>query len=112
MTTTTMRIQIEESWKEALAEEFNKDYFQDLRAFLKKEKEEGHEIYPPGPFIFNSFNTTPLPKVKVLLLGQDPYHGKGQAHGLSFSVPDGVKQPPSLKNIFKELENDLGIPKP
>lgn len=111
-TTTPMRIQIEDSWKEALSEEFEKLYFQELRAFLKKEKEEGYDIYPPGPLIFNAFNLTPLPKVKVLLLGQDPYHGKGQAHGLSFSVPDGVKQPPSLQNIFKELEKDLGIPRP
>ena len=112
MSTAALRVNIEESWKQALAEEFEKPYFQQLRDFLKQEKAEGHEIYPPGPLIFNAFNTTPLPKVKVLLLGQDPYHGKGQAHGLSFSVPDGVRQPPSLQNIFKELESDLGIPRP
>lgn len=112
MSTAALRVNIEETWKDALAEEFDKTYFQQLRDFLKQEKAEGHEIYPPGPLIFNAFNTTPLPKVKVLLLGQDPYHGKGQAHGLSFSVPDGVKQPPSLQNIFKELEKDLGIPRP
>src|SRR5918992_1028771 len=111
-TATPMRVQIEESWKEVLAEEFDKPYFHALRAFLKKEKDEGHVIYPPGPLIFNAFNTTPFDKVKVLLLGQDPYHGKGQAHGLSFSVPDGVKPPPSLMNIFKELRDDTGVPFP
>ena len=107
-----MRVNIEESWKAALAEEFTKPYFIALREFLKEEKKAGHDVYPDGPLIFNAFNTTPLPKVKVLLLGQDPYHGKGQAHGLSFSVPDGVKPPPSLQNIFKELEKDLGIARP
>ena len=107
-----MRVNIEESWKAALAEEFTKPYFAALREFLKTEKAGGHDVYPPGPLIFNAFNTTPLPNVKVLLLGQDPYHGKGQAHGLSFSVPDGVRPPPSLQNIFKELESDLNIPRP
>ena len=104
-----MDIQIEESWKEALKEEFGKTYFQHIIAFLKAEKASGKIIYPPGPLIFNAFKQTPFPKVEVVLLGQDPYHNKGQAHGLSFSVPDGVPKPPSLINIFKELKTDLGI---
>ncbi|MEO8822899.1 MAG: uracil-DNA glycosylase [Ginsengibacter sp.] len=104
-----MDIQIEESWKEALKEEFEKAYFQHIITFLKAEKALGKIIYPPGSLIFNAFKQTPFPEVKVVLLGQDPYHNKGQAHGLSFSVPDGVPKPPSLNNIFKELKNDLGI---
>lgn len=104
-----MDIQIEESWKEVLKEEFEKTYFQHIIAFLKAEKASGKIIYPPGPLIFNAFKQTPFPNVKVVLLGQDPYHNKGQAHGLSFSVPEGVPKPPSLLNIFKELKNDLGI---
>jgi uracil-DNA glycosylase len=104
-----MDVQIEESWKKVLKEEFQKVYFQQIAAFLKAEKAAGKIIYPPGKLIFNAFNETPFPKVKVVLLGQDPYHNMGQAHGLSFSVPDGVPKPPSLVNIFKELENDLGI---
>lgn len=105
-----MNVQIEESWKNVLREEFDKVYFQQIVTFLKTEKSSGKIIYPPGPLIFNAFNKTPFSKVEVVLLGQDPYHNKGQAHGLSFSVPDGVAKPPSLINIFKELENDLGIP--
>ncbi len=107
-----MNVQIEESWKNILREEFDKVYFQQIVIFLKAEKSAGRIIYPPGPLIFNAFNKTPFPEVKVVLLGQDPYHNKGQAHGLSFSVPDGIAKPPSLINIFKELENDLGIPSP
>ena len=104
-----MDIQIEESWKEVLKDEFEKSYFQHIITFLKAEKASGKIIYPPGPLIFNAFKQTPFSKVEVVLLGQDPYHNKGQAHGLSFSVPDGVPKPPSLVNIFKELKNDLGI---
>lgn len=104
-----MNVQIEESWKKILKEEFEKDYFKQIVTFLRAEKSAGKIIYPPGPLIFNAFNKTPFSKVKVVLLGQDPYHGKGQAMGLSFSVPNGIPKPPSLVNIFKELESDLGI---
>ncbi|MGN6603315.1 MAG: uracil-DNA glycosylase [Ginsengibacter sp.] len=104
-----MDVQIEESWKRELKEEFSKTYFQHIITFLKAEKASGKIIYPPGPLIFNAFKQTPFDRVKVVLIGQDPYHNKGQAHGLSFSVPDGVSKPPSLNNIFKELKNDLGI---
>lgn len=97
---------IEPSWKQHLAEEFRKPYFSALKAFLKEEKAKGAVIYPPGPLIFNAFNKTPFDKVKVVILGQDPYHGPGQAHGLCFSVQRGVKPPPSLVNIFKELKAD------
>lgn len=103
---------IESSWKEVLWDEFQKPYFRELRDFLAKEKLAGKVIYPPGPLIFNAFNTTPFDQVRVVILGQDPYHGPGQAHGLSFSVPDGVKPPPSLVNIFKEIHQDLGLPIP
>ena len=85
---------------------------QELAAFLRAEKAKGRIIYPPGPLIFHAFHRTPFDAVKVVILGQDPYHGPGQAHGLSFSVPDGVPPPPSLQNLFKELESDLGIPRP
>jgi uracil-DNA glycosylase len=104
-----MDVQIEESWKEVLKDEFEKPYFQHIITFLKAEKASGKIIYPPGPLIFNAFKQTPFPEVKLVILGQDPYHNKGQAHGLSFSVADGVQKPPSLLNIFKELKNDLGI---
>ncbi len=97
--------QIEESWKNILLEEFNKSYFIQLKAFLQEEKKH-YKIYPPGRLIFNAFNQTPFDKVKVVLLGQDPYHGVNQAHGLCFSVPDGVQSPPSLQNIFKEINDD------
>ncbi len=107
-----MNIQIEDSWKEALKAEFDKPYFTQLVATLKAEKTSGKVIYPPGRLIFNAFQCTPIKKVKVVIIGQDPYHNPGQAHGLSFSVPDGVKAPPSLLNIFKELQDDLGIPVP
>ena len=102
-------VQIEESWKEVLQDEFEKPYFQHIRTFLTKEKQNGKVIYPPGSLIFNAFNITPFNNVKVVILGQDPYHGPRQAMGLSFSVPQDVNPPPSLKNIFKEIHNDLGI---
>ena len=102
---------IDQSWKMVLLEEFNKVYFIKLKQFLLDEKKH-HSIYPKGKDIFNAFNYTSFDRVKVVILGQDPYHGMGQAHGLSFSVPDGVKQPPSLKNIFKEIASDLNLPLP
>ncbi len=102
-------VQIEESWKQILKDEFSKSYFQQIITFIKAEKALGKTIYPPGSLIFNAFYKTPFNKVKVVILGQDPYHNKGQAHGLSFSVPQGVNKPPSLVNIFLELKNDLGI---
>jgi len=107
-----MDVQIEQSWKEVLQQEFTKPYFQQIITFLKTEKASGKIIYPPGGLIFNAFLQTPFNEVKVVVLGQDPYHGPGQAHGLSFSVPDNVKPPPSLVNIFKELQQDVGLPIP
>ncbi|MBQ9548705.1 MAG: uracil-DNA glycosylase [Bacteroidales bacterium] len=104
-----MDVRIEPSWKEALAGEFDKPYFRSLVASLHEEKARGAVIYPPGGQIFRAFELTPLPEVKVVILGQDPYHGPGQAMGLSFSVPDGMPAPPSLRNIFKEIEDDLGV---
>lgn len=104
-----MDVKIEQTWKNALQGEFDKDYFTSLVHFLHNEKSAGKVIYPPGRMIFKAFELTPVDKLKVVILGQDPYHGPGQAMGLSFSVPDGIKAPPSLKNIFKEIENDLGI---
>ncbi len=103
------RIKLEPSWKEALRAEFDQPYMAELRAFLQQERAAGKEIYPPGPMIFNALNSTPLDKVKVVILGQDPYHGPGQAHGLCFSVQPGVPAPPSLVNIYKELKRDLNI---
>ncbi|MBT3418168.1 MAG: uracil-DNA glycosylase [Flavobacteriales bacterium] len=99
---------IEESWKVVLQNEFEKKYIKNLKQFLTNEKEK-YQIFPKGTEIFNAFNSTPFHKLKVVILGQDPYHGEGQAHGLSFSVPKGVKTPPSLVNIFKEIEEDLKI---
>ena len=104
-----MDVKIEQSWKDALAGEFEKPYFASLVRFLHKEKEEGRRIYPPGSQIFKAFELTPVDSVKVVILGQDPYHGPGQAMGLSFSVPADMPAPPSLKNIFKEIHDDLGI---
>ena len=104
-----MNVKIEQSWKEALAAEFAKPYFESLVHFLREEKAAGRKIFPPGSQIFRAFDLTPVKDVKVVILGQDPYHGLGQAHGLSFSVPYGVPAPPSLKNIFKEIESDLGV---
>lgn len=106
-----MNVQIEETWKEVLLPEFSKDYFIKLTDFVRKEYQEA-TIYPPGKLIFNAFNLCPFNKVKVVIIGQDPYHGPGQAHGLCFSVNDGVPAPPSLVNIFKEINNDLGKPIP
>ena len=104
-----MDVQIHPSWKEVLKDEFTKPYFQQVVTFLRSEKASGKVIYPPGPLIFNAFNKTPFDKVSVVIIGQDPYHGPGQAHGLSFSVPQGIKQPPSLVNIFKEIKSDIGL---
>jgi len=104
------RVKLEKSWKEALSAEFEQPYMQQLADFLRQEKQQDKVIYPPGTLIFNALNLTPLPQVKVVILGQDPYHGPGQAHGLSFSVPEGVAIPPSLLNIYKELQRDLNIP--
>ncbi|HEV3221563.1 MAG TPA: uracil-DNA glycosylase [Puia sp.] len=104
-----MNVQIEAGWKKALESEFNKPYFLQIVHFLKTEKNIGKIIYPPGSQIFNAFEMSPFKKTKLVLLGQDPYHGPGQAHGLSFSVPDGIRPPPSLLNIFKELNTDIGL---
>lgn len=104
-----MDVKIEQSWKDALGSEFEKPYFASLVRFLHNEKAEGKRIYPPGGQIFKAFELTPVKDVKVVILGQDPYHGPGQAHGLSFSVPENMPAPPSLKNIFKEIETDLGV---
>lgn len=102
---------IDESWYRVLQDQFRDPYFAALKSFLVQEKQH-YVVYPPGKLIFNAFNLTPFDKVKVVILGQDPYHGPGQAHGLSFSVPNGIQQPPSLQNIFKEIQNDLGYPPP
>ena len=101
--------QLDASWQAVIGAELNKPYMLSLRDFLKQEKAAGKIIYPPSPLIFNAFNKTPFDKVRVVIIGQDPYHGPEQAHGLSFSVPKGIALPPSLKNIFKEIEADLAI---
>lgn len=101
-----MSIKLEESWKAELEEEFNKEYMNKLRSFLRERIDAGHKIYPPMDLIFNAFAHTPFHKTKVVILGQDPYHGANQAHGLSFSVQKGIQVPPSLQNIFKELKNE------
>ena len=106
-----MNVQIEPSWKQQLAAEFEKPYFRQLTEQVRQEYKSG-ACYPPGPLIFNAFNLTPFDQVRVVIIGQDPYHEPGQAHGLSFSVQDGVPFPPSLQNIFKEIEQDLGSPVP
>lgn len=111
-TTAERKVALEAGWKAALGDEFDKAYMQDLRAFLLAEKAAGKVVFPPGPLIFNALNSTPLDQVKVVIIGQDPYHGPGQAHGLSFSVPPGIRPPPSLQNIFKELQRDLELPIP
>jgi len=103
-------VTIESSWKALLEKEFSKDYFDQISSFIRQELRAGKTIYPPGKFIFHAFNMTPVDQVKVVILGQDPYHGPGQAMGLSFSVPKSARIPASLKNIYKELETDLGIP--
>ena len=106
------RIKLEPGWKAALGEEFDKPYMQALSEFLRREKAAGKQIFPPGGLIFSALNSTPLAQVKVVIIGQDPYHGPGQAHGLCFSVQPGVPVPPSLLNIFKELKRDLNIDPP
>jgi uracil-DNA glycosylase len=111
-TPATVSPVIDESWKLPLASAFQSESFASLKAFLVSEKRAGKVVFPPGPLIFNAFNSTPLDQVRVVLLGQDPYHAPGQAHGLCFSVPDHVPFPPSLRNIFKELHDDLRIPVP
>ena len=107
--TSADNIRLEAGWKEALREEFAKPYMQALADFLRQEKAAGKEVYPPGALIFNALNSTPLERVKVVIIGQDPYHGPEQAHGLCFSVQPGVATPPSLLNIYKELKRDLNI---
>lgn len=102
---------IDESWKNVLEAEFSKPYMFELKAFLLEEKKR-YQVFPPGSLIFNAFNQTPFGQVKVVILGQDPYHGAGEAHGLCFSVLEGVTKPPSLQNIFKEIEKDLGLTQP
>ncbi len=102
-------IQLEAGWKARLEDEFTQPYMAELRAFLLQRKQQGAVIFPPGPLIFNALNSTPFDAVRVVILGQDPYHGPGQAHGLCFSVPDGCAIPPSLVNIYKELNRDLGL---
>jgi len=111
-TETALNPQIEEGWKKVLAEEFGAEYMKELKKKLAEELKSGVIIYPPPKQIFQAFNLTPFDKVKVVILGQDPYHGRGQAHGLSFSVPSGVTPPPSLVNIFKEIESDLAVKSP
>ncbi len=105
-------MKLEKSWHALLKEEINLPYVQEIKKFIALENEAGHAIYPPEPLVFNAFSQTPYEKVKVVIMGQDPYHGPGQAHGLSFSVPCGINPPPSLKNIFRELHDDLGISAP
>ena len=107
-----MQVKIEESWKDLLKDEFSKTYFLQIASHLKTEKATNATVYPLGSLIFNAFEKTPFTDLKVVIIGQDPYHGPGQAHGLSFSVPDGVACPPSLQNIFKELNKDIGLPIP
>lgn len=107
-----MEVKMEASWKKALSKLFDKPYFAHIAAHLKTEKALKSTIYPKGSLIFNAFDLTPFDKVKVVILGQDPYHNPGQAMGLSFSVPEGVKPPPSLMNIYKELNKDIGLPIP
>jgi uracil-DNA glycosylase len=105
-------MKLEASWHAALKDEIAKPYIKKLKEFLAEQKRSGETIYPPEPLVFNAFAKTPIAKVEVVIMGQDPYHGPGQAHGLSFSVPHGINPPPSLKNIFKELIHDVKIPMP
>ena len=105
-------VQLEETWLAALRQEFGSDYMTQLGDFLRAERKAGKTVYPPGPQLFNALDLTPLDAVKVVILGQDPYHGPGQAHGLCFSVPKGVRVPPSQSNIYKELEAELGVAMP
>lgn len=103
---------LEPSWQKALLDELKKPYLVHLAAFVKQERSLKNHVYPPEPLVFNALTQTPFDKVRVIIMGQDPYHGAGQAHGLSFSVPRGIKPPPSLQNIFKEINQDLGLPIP
>lgn len=112
MSTAGDRVKLEPGWKRVLASEFDSPYMGELRQFLLEEKQAGKVIFPPGPEIFHAFDATPFDQVKVVILGQDPYHGPGQAHGLCFSVREGVRVPPSLVNIYKEIERDLGFAPP
>ena len=105
-----MEVRLEKSWKNLIKDEFEKPYFKDLSSFVRHEYQSG-TVYPPPKYIFNALDSLPVDRVKVVILGQDPYHGQGQAHGLSFSVPEGIAPPPSLKNIYKEIETDLGHPR-
>ncbi len=107
-----IQVKIEASWQDILRKEFDTEYFKKLISLLKADKNQGKIIYPPGSLIFHALNTTPFDEVKVVILGQDPYHGPGEAMGLSFSVPKPISIPPSLRNIFKEINRDLGIPIP
>ena len=107
-----MDVKLEDSWKAQLKEEFDKPYFQELTGFVRSEYVAGKKVYPPPACIFAALDAVPFDKVRVVILGQDPYHGPGQAHGLCFSVPDGVPMPPSLRNIFQEIQSDLGLPMP
>jgi len=107
-----MEVRIEQSWKNVLQSEFDKTYFEQITDFVKTELLAGKTVYPPGKLIFNAFEKTPFDRLKVVILGQDPYHGAGQAHGLCFSVQHGIKPPPSLINIYKEIQNDVGITPP
>jgi len=106
-----MDVKIDETWREVLQDEFDKPYFELLTSFVRREYA-SHTCFPPGPMIFNAFNSCPFDRVRVVIIGQDPYHEPGQAHGLCFSVNDGVEVPPSLQNIYKELNRDLGLPIP
>ncbi len=110
--TADRKVDMHPSWLAYLASEFEQPYMQQLREFLRQQKQQGRVIFPASKHIFNAFNSTPLDKVKVVILGQDPYHGPGQAHGLCFSVQPGVPAPPSLQNMFKELQRDLQLPIP
>lgn len=109
MKSKNRNVQLPDSWLKYLADDFSDQYMKDLKNFLLKEVESGEEVYPHGSLIFSAFHHTPLDQIKVVILGQDPYHGPGQAHGLSFSVPEGIPIPPSLKNIYKELSSDLSV---
>ena len=105
-------VELEASWLRLLREEFNSDYMRQLRVFLREEKQSGRQVFPPGSDMFNALNSTPFDDVKIVILGQDPYHGEGQAHGLCFSVKPGVPVPPSLRNIYRQLETDVGFEPP
>lgn len=112
MITSTQKVDLPKSWLKELEGEFSKDYMKNLKSFLKSEISNGETVYPHGKNIFSAFNKTPFNKVKVVIIGQDPYHGEGQAHGLSFSVPKGIRTPPSLLNIYKEINREFGHPIP